>query len=308
MNSFALWLDSKAEIDNGTKAEVHFNLWNMHYKDALPPFLDVGIKLNNVSDFNCINFFVPFVLANTDISDLGSVLKEGNILCTIFNEDYIVSQNGGSKLLTVQNNKSEAVMGIYCLDVKNDIKVENKFDGTLISIPKPTSVNGQLPIYFRFRIQSRMLKKIIKCYNPQNIFLQSAFSTIEAIDFRFNDYRSVHPSLLEQIRLQKSYNIEKVHFLLVTEADVDLQYSSVSATARELEKDVWKQYFPYIKSKNIVAYHWKFKSINSEKLIENCIMFVKTKVHKCNWLTILLYLLVLGAITMFFEFISRLIF
>jgi len=208
----------------------------------------------------------------------------------------------------VQNNKSEAVMGIYCLDVKNDIKVENKFDGTLISIPKPTSVNGQLPIYFRFRIQSRMLKKIIKCYNPQNIFLQSAFSTIEAIDFRFNDYRSVHPSLLEQIRLQKSYNIEKVHFLLVTEADVDLQYSSVSATARELEKDVWKQYFPYIKSKNIVAYHWKFKSINSEKLIENCIMFVKTKVHKCNWLTILLYLLVLGAITMFFEFISRLIF
>jgi len=308
MNSFALWLDSKIEIEKRTKAEVHFNLWNMHYKAALPPFLDVGIKLNNISDCSSINFFVPFFLAKEEVSDLGIVLKEGNILCTIFNEDYIVSQNGSSKLLTVQNSNSEPVMGIYCLDIKNDIKLENKFGGTLISIPKPTSIESQLPIYFRFRIQSKMLKKIIKCYNPQNIFLQSAFSTIEAIDFRFNDYRSVDPSLLEQIRLQKSYNIEKVHFLLVTEADVDLQYSSGSETARELEKDVWKQYFSHIKSKNVVAYHWKFKSDSSEKLIGNCIMFVKTKVHKCNWITILLYLLVLGVTTLFFEFISRLIF
>lgn len=140
------------------------------------------------------------------------------------------------------------------------------------------------------------------------MFLQSAFSVSEAIDFRFNDYRSLPSSLLEEVRGKSNYNISKVHFLLVTEADVDLQFSSITPTARELESHVWNKYYKRLFNSKVVAYHWKFKSDNNDKFIENCIMFVKTKIHKCNVLTILIYILIAGLLAILFNYISHLLF
>ena len=113
------------------------------------------------------------------------------------------------------------------------------------------------------------MKNIIKSYKPQNVFLQSAFSISEAIDFRFNDYRSLPLSLLEEIRNGNSYSIGKVHFLLITESDVDLVFYSATPSARELEPSVWNKYYEKLCGKKVVAYHWKVKSESKGKLIEN---------------------------------------
>jgi hypothetical protein len=110
------------------------------------------------------------------------------------------------------------------------------------------------------------------------------------------------------MRTGVSCKIRKVHFLLLTEADVEISFSTVMALARELENNIWNGYFESITDKNIVAYHWKFKQEDETKLIPNCIMFVKTKVHKCNWRTILVYLLSLGIITLFLAFLERMLF
>lgn len=310
MNSFALWFSSnnKKNIDD-FKADVHFNLWNMHYKKVAPPSLDVGVKIENIKSCTSVNFFVPFEIFKENISDLGNKLKTSEILCSIFNEDYTVSHTSGDKKLKVTGKDGMPIMYIYCLDINNDIEIENKYGGTIISFECSDDLAAtNLSIYFRFRIKSEHYRQIIKYYKPKNIFLQSAVSITEAIDFRFNDYRSLHSTLLEEMRKGISYKIGKVHFLLLTEADVDLQYSFTNVMARELENDVWNKYFQDISGKNIVAYHWKFSSESSNKLIENCIMFVKTKVHKCNLNTILLYLAILGIITILFNYISNLLF
>lgn len=236
-------------------------------------------------------------------------MKTTEILCTVFNEDYTVTQDAHSKVLHIEDATKMPLFDIYCLDIENDTELQHRYSGTLLSISRPKQFEGSVTTeYYRFRIQNNCFSEMIKCYSPQNIFLQSAVSITEAIDFRFNDYRSLPPSLLEVMRTGKSYEIGKVHFLLITESDVDLLYSSISPTARELEKGTWKKYYDRLSSANVVAYHWKFKSETKEKLIENCIMFVKTRVHKCNWKTILLYIFVAGSLAILFNYISSLFF
>ena len=307
MNSFALWFD-KGEVENDFKADVHFNLWNMHTKKSRPTSLDVGIKIYYPKGYSKVNFYIPWKICKSDIIDLAEYLKETKMLCTVFNDDCEMTQEAQSKILHVTNAKKDMNLNVYCLDVDNDITVENKYEGTLISFERPKQLLlSDATEYFRLRINSKGFKNIIKCYSPDNVFFQSAISKVEAIDFRFNDYRSLPSSLLELLRDSVSYKIGKVHFLLLTESYVDLQYSSIAPTARELEKTTWHKYYSKLGRKNVVAYHWKFKTENSDKLIENCIMFVKTKVSKCNWITIMIYILGAGVLSLLYDFIFYLL-
>lgn len=309
MGSFALWFEPSGYVTEDFRADVHFNLWDLHGRKTKPPCLDVGIKISAPQGYSKIFFYVPWTIDKGDLCDLGQHLKTTEILCTVFNEDYTVAQDAQSKVLHIEDATKMPLFDIYCLDIENDAGLQHRYNGTLLSISRPKQFEGSSTTeYYRFRIQSNCFNEMIKSYSPRNIFLQSAVSITEAIDFRFNDYRSLPPSLLEMMRTGKSYEIGKVHFLLITESDVDLLYSSISPTARELEKGTWKKYYDKLSSANVVAYHWKFKSETKEKLIENCIMFVKTRVHKCNWKTILLYIFVAGGLAVLFNYISSLFF
>lgn len=308
MNSFALWFESADQNDSEFIADVHFNLWNLHYKKAKPPFLDVGIKVYEPQKYSKVHFYVPWIVNKEEVVDLGQYLKSAEMLCTIFNDDFVLSQEPQSKIITALNSNSKQEINIYCLDIDSDVSIEHSYGGTIISFSRPDSLNGESTEYYRFRLTSEHFSRIIKPYSPKNVFLQSAFSTTEAIDFRFNDYRSLSPSLLEVMRNNASYKIGKVHFLLVVEADVDLMYASTVPTARELEKDTWSKYFAYLGGKQVVAYHWRVKSDDSSRLIENCIMFVKTRVHTCNWQTIATYIAIAGTLAVGFNYLSHLLF
>ena len=308
MSSFALWFETDSNEGSDFIADIHFNLWNLHYRKAKPPFLDVGIKIYDPQKYSKVFFYIPWIINKNDIIDLGQYLKSSDMLCTIFNDDYTLSQEPHSKIIKAHNVSDKSNIEIYCLDTNSDIVVDNKYNGTVISFDRPKLLSGTGTEYFRFRITSSSFKKIIKPYNPKNVFLQSAFSTVEAIDFRFNDYRSLPSSLLEIMRDDVSFKIGKVHFLLITESDVDLLYSSISPTARELEEKIWTDYFKKLGKKHVVAYHWRVKSENKEKLIENCIMFVKTRVHTCNWITVILYIVFAGLLAVLFNYISHLLF
>ena len=60
MSSFALWFESNEDSHEGFVADVHFNLWNLHYRKAKPPFLDVGIKIYQPQGYSKVFFFVPW--------------------------------------------------------------------------------------------------------------------------------------------------------------------------------------------------------------------------------------------------------
>ena len=77
------------------------------------------------------------------------------------------------------------------------------------------------------------------------------------------------------------------------------------AVARELETKIWNEYFNSLVNKNVVAYHWKFKQEDDNKLIENCIMFLKTRVHECNWKTIIIYLLTISLLALIHSWAAK---
>lgn len=309
MNSFALWFNADEINKIDLEADVHFNLWNLHDKLSGPPCLDVGIKIKKMQICDAVNFYIPFTIDENNIRDLGSTLSSSEILCCVFNEDYTIAREGNNKLSKVVNEKQESIMFIYSLDIKNDVDIEHKYGGTLIKIPISKSMKkAEDTLYFRFRIISEKFNQIIKKYRPKNIFLQSANSVTEAIDFRFNDYRSLNSTLLKQIRNGLSYKIKKVHFLLVVEADVEILFMSSLAVARELETKIWNEYFNSLVNKNVVAYHWKFKQEDDNKLIENCIMFLKTRVHECNWKTIIIYLLTISLLALIHSWAAKKLF
>ncbi|MDF2804030.1 MAG: hypothetical protein K0S61_3933 [Anaerocolumna sp.] len=301
MGSFALWYSSEKKSE-AISAEIHFNLWNLHLK-RIPPFLDIGIKVSDIKQIDEVCFYIPFIVKKEDITDLGCMLKTAEILDAVFNEHYSVTHVGNDKIVSISDETGKKVFNIYCLDIDNDIVVTNEFRGAMlqIKVPKSTKATGE-PLYLRFRLTSSNFKKIIKEYKPSNIVFQSAFSIIEALDFRFNDYRSLHISLLEHIKIKSRFNINKVHFLLLTNSNVDLIYNTPNS-GRELENNIWDKYLNGILAEDIIAYHWKFKS-DIEKNMENCILFIKTKYHRCNWKTIIVYLLGLGILTIFFNLAS----
>ena len=128
MNSFALWFD-KGEVENDFKADVHFNLWNMHTKKSRPTSLDVGIKIYYPKGYSKVNFYIPWKICKSDIIDLAEYLKETKMLCTVFNDDCEMTQEAQSKILHVTNAKKDMNLNVYCLDVDNDITVENIDEG-----------------------------------------------------------------------------------------------------------------------------------------------------------------------------------
>ena len=115
MNSFALWFNSQSAEPEDFIADVHFNLWNLHYYKAMPPSLDIGIEIENSSKCNTINLFVPFKIDINNIYDLGKTLKSSEILCSVFNEDYISSHQGNEKVFKVNDSSYIPIMNIYCM-------------------------------------------------------------------------------------------------------------------------------------------------------------------------------------------------
>ena len=90
----------------------------------------MGIKIYQPQGYSKVFFFVPWRIEKNDISDLGNFLKSTEILCTVFNEDYTISQESQSKILNVYDSDGNPAINIYCLDIENDITLVEKYGGT----------------------------------------------------------------------------------------------------------------------------------------------------------------------------------
>lgn len=299
MKSIAIWYSPNAGFDAPNDVELHFNLWKLPNHRSYLRFIDIGIKLERTNCINELKIYVPYTLDEGDVTDIvHKFINDTSLVCAIFNENYQVTSLPNSKFYEVKKQNNEFEFDIYQLNA-TDINLEHKYDGTIIKIKTP---NSQRKTYLRIRLGENYCKSLSTIQRPSNSLFQSAFSKTELIDFRVNEARDLDFSLLEEINSHVFFRIKKVHFFFICSSSEDVISSHQPfISCRNLENYRWGRYVGnYSLSKNdtILAYHWRDENKHDFNVM------VKTKFEKNNWLTILLYVLILFILTLIFNLVS----
>lgn len=283
MNCIAIWCSSAKTQSASHSLEVHFNLWKLGKKTNANCFLDIGLMIQNATNVNHLNIFIPEPVAISNIEDLGKTFREKpDLISSLFNEDYRVSSRSKEKIVEVLDVDRIPVFYIYVLDLNSDVVIENTYGGSIIKIRIATELANEKH-YYRIRLKNSYVDSISHIYTHPNSVLESAFSQTELVDFRLNEKRNLNGSLLERIRLEGEVSFSKTHLFLMREASDDYVHSHKPPNgSRQLEVDLWKGYIGDDYSfHKIIAYHWKETSTHN-----SFSAFVKFRYIRCNPLTI----------------------
>lgn len=296
-NSIAIWTDSLPEF-----SELHINYWILKKKGLLRDhFLDFGVKLINWEGGK-VHFFVPIDHIDRSLFEIGKELNNRELANALFNENCKITTSEGKKIeIQLPNEK----LTVFLFDIDNDVQVEKKYSGTHFTIQVPhDKVNWYLrfrikiPIsmallnLFKYRSWNTIRSSFSKKHTPSGSFYQSVRSSVEAIDFRINDRRSLDYSLLDENQ-DKFLRLRKLHFFTIYDQDEDLIYHSTRPKkARLLENKVWSNYLQNISGANrkYCANHWSCAPPPDE----GWEVFLKTSYASSNILTISWYVLLIG--------------
>lgn len=306
MNCIAIWCthpQHQPHKPQPNELECHFNLWmlkgiNTRKHDKLDCFLDIGMMLSHAEEMTHINIFVPDRLDKLNIQDLGLAFKNTALVSSVFNEDYGVLARAKEKTIEVQRANGERLFDIYMLDLENDVSVECQFGGSIIRIQLPDHLKDKKH-YYRVRLKCAFVDQAGYIYKPPaSSILEGAFFQTELIDFRLNEKRNLHSSLLEVLRQNGDVCFTKTHFFLMREASDDYVFSHKPPGGRQLEKDIWKVYVGEAYSfEQITAYHWKESVPHGSFNV-----FVKFRSFHSSWRTILtaiVAIIIIGVISGF---------
>ncbi|MCK5017747.1 MAG: hypothetical protein KAS32_11850, partial [Candidatus Peribacteraceae bacterium] len=186
-------------------------------------------------------------------------------------------------------------------------KSEQRYDGTLFSINIPNEINNW---YIRFRVKIPYTHAIKNLFNlhtwrtirssfsekhtPGGSFYQSVRSSVESVDFRVNDKRSLNLSLLDENQCN-FLKLRKLHFFLIYDIDEDFIFSTTEPKkARLLENKVWSEYLHGVSGANrkYCASHWSCSALPEE----GWEIFLKIRFASANILTIGLYIVLITSI------------
>ncbi len=319
MDTIAVWWNGECS-ETKPKLEIHLNHWRLDrtfiglctFESKC--FLDIGLKITDMGNkITNINIFFPYEIKEDEISDIGKLIyKDIKLIPLIFNENYSIENESIPKTIIINQNK-KIKFYFYCIDTKNDITSESKYNGKIISIRYP-EIKGKeenVPIYFRIRISSGFAEKLCYIYQPKNSFLESAFSNVEIFELRINGTRNLEPSMIEELskREQKQFNIHKVHVFILRKANQEYILSNNDLNSiRELEENNWNKYIndKIYKHKKTLAYH--LKEQDEENNIPEINILFKFKLESNNWVTIIKYIIVFFLLSLAANWLSKLLF
>ena len=289
MNSIAIWYEKNATTisEDIPELELHLNHWKLKTKNSLIDrvlqifrfkgnylpndyFIDFGIKILRGESVSKVFIYIPFEYKNgierkNIIEDLGVKLRDRKLITAVFNEPYTTQDLTNTQKAFSVNKDDKNLFNIYELDVENDINIDySKYKGTIFSFDFRQFKS--IPTYYRFRLKGQFVKNLSYVYKPSISFLESAFSSVEIIDFRINDTRNLNVSLVEQIEECSKFNISLVHYFVMRNVKDEYILSNQALNSvRQLEENVWSTYISesehlYEKS---FAYHLK-KKVNEE--------------------------------------------
>lgn len=311
MSGLAVWCEGdELQESCACSYEMHFNLWT----NTNPYILDIGIKVKYVKELQKICMYFPFELPTNSIEDLGEVITTSKLLLnTVFNEYYTKEEDIEPKQIAVKNN-GKTVFYVYQLDVNNDIKIEHKYDGSILVIDLSDRKNFKENemYYFRFRCNASNLMKFVEKRTDLSL-LNALLIENDFIDFRLNDWRSLNnDSLSEHVRNStiKDYCLEKVNFFVMTNGNIDI-ISNTKKSERKLEKGVWDKYIKLDKKQVILAHQWQSK-IDKEKnpdfkTIDNFNAYLKFKKQWLSVGTAISYVAIITAINILSSLINKLL-
>jgi hypothetical protein len=309
MKTLAVWYEAEeGHKKDKIRVEIHVNFFKL--KNSKPKMsgkydhmMELGFMIKDIEKITKMNIHFPFEVKKKDFTDVGSLLLDRrNLTNAIFNEQHEVTSNSSKQGFVKKINKEKGFT-IYRIDFKNeettdpkrgDYKLTEQYEGTLLSL-NLKNIPKKGKSYIRFRLKLNKQQDFIKKSNPSNWFLQSAFTTTEALDFRINEKRSFHDSLAEEISKAQEFKISKIVFVLVREATDDLVLPFDSFSCREME-NVWTSYFNdnSYDLKNMIIYQY---SDNSKKGHFNS--FIKIKVHRSTIWTISVFIIFLVIFSLF---------
>lgn len=312
-NSIAIWADNPPN-----DSDLHINYWIIKKKKFFRDhFLDFGVKLSDWEGGK-VHFYIPIKNIDECISEIGSELKKRELSNALFNENCEITTSSDKRFeIKLPNEK----LTIFTFDKNHDLTSEQLYDGTLFSIKFPDERQNW---YIRFRVKIQYylaLRNFIKLrkekrkwktirssfsekHTPGGSFYQSVRSSIEAVDFRVNDKRSLNLSLLDE-KQGLFLNLRKLHFLLIHDIDEELIFSTTKVKkTRLLEDEIWSAYLHGISGseKKYCANQWTCSPQRSD----GWEIFLKLRYASANVMTIGWYIILIVFISYFVNILSAL--
>lgn len=301
--TIAVWYESSQGFTSQSSLDLHLNLWKLPIGSGnrYERFLDIGLKLHKPAEVNRLCLYFPFEVPTDCFVDIvGKFINDSSLVSAIFNENYTVSSEAGSKSHLVTGIRGEQ-FDIYETSGSN-VQRENIFGGTVFRV---SFEHHGRPLYLRFRVSGTYPASLSITQEATNTIVQSGFSQTEMTDFRVNEARDLNRDLLVEMRKQSSFLLTKVHFFFVCSYGEDIvgsheQYDK----CRNLENYRWASYVGNEKLKDQIylAYQWR----KTDR--EDFGVLLRTKFERNNWFVLGKYLLVLLVITVLFNVISSYIF
>ena len=292
-NSIAIWTTKPAVY-----SDLHINYWIIKRKLILRDhFLDFGIKLLDWSG-GLVRLYIPLKVTDKEISPIGTELRNRELANALFNENCVITESSG-KRFDIKIPDEE--LTVFLFDLENDVQIEHRYNGTILSIQIP---NENKNWYLRFRlripfgwaiinflkyIQWRTVRSnFSQKHTPKGSFYQSVRSSVESVDFRVNDKRSLSYSLLDH-NGTSFLRLRKLHFFLIHDNDEELFFSTtLPKKVRLLENIVWKNYLNRLSGTNrkFCANHWSCKPKDDD----GWSIFLKIRYSSSNLISIIFYI------------------
>lgn len=287
----------------GLITDLHINYWELD--DIVPgaQFLDFGLLIRNVAfDVNAIYFYFPFKVDSNTIVDLGSKLKNEQMISALFNEDYNCISNTGTPYTTVRKKGNENTeFFLYELATTN-FKVDDVPGyGSILKVsilskpPVGEPASTECDVYMRFRLKHFPVNDLFYEERVSNDYIQNAFYKTKMLDFRVNERREMNNKLLEVLETDERHFVEfnKFHFYYVGSSRKEKVEGTVNYDdCRLLDYATWSSYLSASAKidKKFLCYHWKKAQTSTSFL--SCSVFMRTVFKSLNHRIIAIYSLI----------------
>lgn len=252
-DGWALW------IDGDDRSTIYLNEWiNPKGKS----YVDISVRVYGAKNAKTVNFFVPFVIDENEITDLSYMLTDSSALRALFNTNGKVDseKNKYTSELRYDNRT------VSLINLTNEFAEIKKVSyGTVITIDfefiKECITSDEA--YLIFRIPHKTLDKIFSpvidvgsVFDKINSLIQSPIiSEKYGYSIRINEARLLPPEINEIEELHE----QRIRKTLVTISIGD-EYEMNDSTCyriRRLEAELNKNYAPEgYDCHDAITYHW----------------------------------------------------
>ena len=252
-DGWALW------IDGDDRSTIYLNEWiNPKGKS----YVDISVRVYGAKEAKAVNFFVPFVIEENEITDLSYMLADSSALRALFNTNGKVDSEKTKYTSELRyDNRTVSLINL----TNEFIKVKKVSYGTVITVDFEfikTFITSD-EAYLIFRIPHKTLDKVFapvidvgSMFDRINSLIQSPMiSEKYGYSIRINEARLLPPEINEIETLQE----QRIRKALVTISIGD-EYEMNDSTCyriRRLEAKLNKNYAPEgYDCSEAITYQW----------------------------------------------------